>query len=63
MPEEQQPNKSTRSFEEWKLALEKLVSVNYEKPLHEINVIDEKVKPYYNQGLMPDVCFKELFNR
>lgn len=71
MPEEQQqqqqqqpqpqPIKSTRSFEEWKRALAKLISRS--DPSTRIVIEDEKVKPYYDKALMPGVCFKELFNR
>lgn len=64
MPEEElQPNKSTRSFEEWTLALRSLI---LNRDPSNVKVVDfdlEKIKPYYDQGLMPDVCFKELFNR
>lgn len=65
MIEEKQPgqNKSTRSFEEWKLSLEKLISQKYNKELHEINVVDDRVKTFYDQGLQPYVAFNELFNR
>lgn len=61
MPLELQPNKSTRSFDEWKAALQGLVDRH---SLHgAAELIDERIKQYYDQGLMPDVCFKELFNR
>ena len=58
-PNEQQ-NKSTRTFEEWKTALRVLVANR--KPGTAI-LDDERIKPYYDQGLMPDVCYQELFNR
>lgn len=65
MSEEKQPeqNKSTRSFEEWKRSLELLICSKYGKELHEVNVIDDRVKPYYDQGLQPYVAFNELFNK
>lgn len=60
---EQQQNKSTRSFEEWTKALMSLI---IHRDQSNINVVDfdlDVIKPYYDQGLMPDVCFKELFNK
>lgn len=59
-PNEQQ-NKSTRTFEEWKIALMSLVSRG--DPSKRIVIENEKVKPYYDQGLMPEVAYKDLFNR
>lgn len=64
MPEEIQPeqtSKSTRSFEEWKASLMKIVSQYNAQPTGQIS--DERLKPYYDQGLMPTLCFNELFNR
>jgi len=58
--EDQQPNKSTRTFDEWKLSLKKLI--DKKDPTSQIKIDDTRVKPYYDQGLMPDVCFKELYN-
>lgn len=63
MPEEQQQNKSTRSFEEWKLALTKLMELHFVQNKDTLTIEDEKVRPYYDQGLQPYVCFKELFNK
>ena len=54
-------NKSSRTFEEWKQALRKLIDKT--DPTSRIKLEDERIKPYYDQALMPDVCFKELFNR
>lgn len=69
MPEEMKPyptGKSTRSFEEWESSLLKIVA-KYEASNRNENliatIVDEKVKPYYDQGLMPTVAFNELFNR
>lgn len=61
MLEEEEQNKSTRSFKEWKIALMDMVSGG--DPSQRIVIEIERVKPYYDQGLMPDVCFEELFNR
>ncbi len=61
MLEEQQPNKSTRTFKEWKKALKKIITRH--NPDEKIKIDDKKVQTYYDQGLMPDVCFKELFNK
>lgn len=67
MPEEiqSQPpqNKSSRTFEEWKAALIKIISAKHGKPPTEINIQDEKIKPYYDRALMPSVCYNELFNQ
>lgn len=65
MPEELQPNKSTRSFKDWADALRVLIARQRELPVEEVFLTNdfERIKPYYDQGLMPDVCFKELFNR
>lgn len=63
MPEEQEYQKpigSARTFEEWKIALISLVSKN--DPTKRIIIENEKVRPYYDQGLQPTVCFNELFN-
>lgn len=61
MPEEQQQHKSTRSFEEWKVALNKLVERTGSQPTGPVD--EGRIKPYYDQGLQPYVCFKELFNK
>lgn len=54
--EEQQPNKSTRTYRQWKAALKRLVKEG-------TKLDDKKIRTYYDQGLMPDVCFKALFNK
>ena len=65
MPEEQQPlpqqPKSTRSYEEWREALIQLAKKRL--GAHEVTVKDEKAKPFYEQGFMPAVAFKSLFNK
>ncbi len=63
MSEEKQPeqNKSTRSFEEWKMSLNKLVARTGSQPTTPIN--DERIRIYYDQGLQPYVAFNELFNK
>lgn len=63
MSEEKLPeqNKSTRSFEEWKVALMSLI---FNKDPSKTMVIENsKIKPYYDQGLQPYVAFNELFNK
>lgn len=66
-PNEQEqlpPNKqSTRTFEEWKISLIKLIVHNGNKTVTSEDLDDKRIKPYYDQCLMPEVCFKELFNR
>lgn len=52
--------KSSRTYEEWKAALIKIVERHYGHSRTEIK--DEQVKSYYDRALMPDVCFKEIFN-
>lgn len=61
--EEQQQNKSTRSFEEWKTALVSLITKKDYKAFEVGKIDDERIRPYYDQGLQPYVCFKELFNK
>lgn len=67
METNEQQNKSTRTFEEWKIALIKLIrakhSMRPDSVLNAEKEFDERIKPYYDQGLMPDVCYQELFNR
>lgn len=63
MEPNKQQNKSTRTFEEWKVALLKLIMVKKGHPISQEKNIDDQIKPYYDQGLMPDVCYQELFNR
>lgn len=66
MQEEIQPqptSKSTRSFEEWKASLTRMVEARYGDPAGKNKLADEWIKPYYDQGLMPTVAFNELFNR
>lgn len=62
MREEQLFPKSTRTFEEWKRALRKLISQKKGIPMKKVKVKDEQVKSYYDRALMPEVCYKELFN-
>lgn len=60
--EEQQlpPNKSSRSFEDWKKSLLKIVEARRGNLV--IPLDDNKIKPFYDQGLMPTVAFNQLFN-
>lgn len=62
MREEQLFPKSTRTFEEWKRALRKLISQKKGTPMKKVKVKDEQVKSYYDRALMPEVCYNELFN-
>ena len=62
MPEEQLPPKSTRTFEEWKKALRKMISQKKGIPMKKVKVKDEQVRSYYDRALMPEVCFKEIYN-
>lgn len=61
MPEEQLPPKSTRTYEKWKEALSKMIErkEGYSKTI----IDDNRAKPYYDRALMPEVCFKEIYNR
>lgn len=63
METNEQLNKSTRTFEEWRASLMALIIHKKGVKAENIFLNDEKVKPYYDQGLMPDVCYQELFNR
>jgi hypothetical protein len=60
--QQQQPMKSTRTFEEWKASLIKIIANKHGKPVDQIKVEDERVRSYYDQALMPTVAFNELFN-
>lgn len=63
MPEEIQPeypNKSTRSYEDWKKSLLKIIEARRGNLV--IPLDDHKIKPFYDQGLMPTVAFNQLFN-
>ena len=60
---EEQQYKSTRSLEEW---MEELINIY----THRIGIDDrikklkeEDVKAYYDQGLSPNECFKQHFNK
>jgi hypothetical protein len=57
-----QQNKSSRSFEDWKIALIKIISAKHEKPIDQVKVDDDRIKSYYDRALMPSVCYNELFN-
>lgn len=61
MSEEKQPeqNKSTRSFEEWEAALQRLATHRG----HPVIIDEDRIRPYYEQGLQPYVVFNELFNK
>lgn len=67
MPEEIQPqppqSKSSRTFEEWKAALIKIISAKHKKPPTEITIDDKRIQPYYDRALMPSVAYNELFNQ
>lgn len=54
-------HQSTRSYEEWKLSLLSLIA--NKNPTNKVIIENDKIKPYYDQGLMPAVAFKELFNK
>jgi hypothetical protein len=63
---QQQPNKSTRTFEEWKLSLKKIIASKHGITLDQVEerffFNEPQVKSYYDQALMPTVAFNELFN-
>lgn len=64
MPEEIQPeqqSKSTREFKDWKLSL--TIIIKSKMPDYNKEIIDEQIKPFYDQGLMPTVAFNQLFNK
>lgn len=63
MPEEQLPPKSTRTYEEWKKALREMIAQKKGIPMKEVKVDDDRVRSYYDRALMPEVCYKELFNK
>lgn len=63
MPEEQLPPKSTRTFEEWKRALRKMISQKKGIPMKKVKVDDARIKSYYDRALMPEVCFMEIYNK
>lgn len=64
MEQNEQQNKSTRTFEEWKTALIKHYTNRKGLDLNGIiRITDDQIKPYYDQGLMPEVAYKDLFNR
>lgn len=67
MEEQIQPqlpeNKSTRTFEEWKASLIKIIAAKHGKPIDQVKVDDDRVKSYYDRALMPTVAFNELFNK
>ena len=63
MPEEQLPPKSTRTYEEWKKALRKMISQKKGIPMKRVKVDDSRVRSYYDRALMPEVCYNELFNK
>jgi hypothetical protein len=63
MSEEQLPPKSTRTYEEWKRALRKMISRHKGIPMKKVKVDDARVKSYYDRALSPESCFKELFNK
>lgn len=56
-------NKSSRTFEEWKAALIKIISAKHGKPPNEVKVDDKRIQPYYDRALMPSVAYNELFNQ
>lgn len=58
----QPPNKSSRSFEDWRIALIKIIASNHGKEIKDIKVDDDRIKSYYDRALMPTVCYQELFN-
>jgi rRNA pseudouridine-1189 N-methylase Emg1 (Nep1/Mra1 family) len=57
-----QQNKSSRSFEDWKIALIKIIASKHGKETKDIKVDDDRIKSYYDRALMPSVCYNELFN-
>ena len=54
--------KSSRSFEDWKASLIKIISSKHGKDIKDIKVDDDRIKSYYDRALMPTVCYNELFN-
>lgn len=61
MTEQTQPNKSTRTYEEWKESLQRLIE--RKDPAAIAGLTDQRVRPYYDQGLQPYTCYNELFNK
>ena len=60
----QQPTtKSSRSFEDWKVALIKIIASKHGKKVEDVKVDDGRIRNYYDRALMPGVCYNELFNR
>lgn len=57
-----QQNKSSRSFEDWKVELIRIIAAKHGKPLDQVKVDDNRIKSYYDRALMPTVCYNELFN-
>lgn len=63
MEENIQPqNKSSRSFEDWKVSLIKIIASKHGKTIEDVKVDDDRIKSYYDRALMPSVCYQELFN-
>ena len=62
---EMQPpiSKSSRSFEDWKGALIKIIAAKHGKKEEDVKVDDDRIRSYYDRALMPGVCYNELFNR
>jgi hypothetical protein len=66
MAEQQQKlpeSRSTRSYEDWKLSLIKIIAKYRGVKESSIKMDDERVRSYYDQALMPSVCYNELFNK
>lgn len=64
----QQPTtKSSRSFEDWKDALKRIIAskhgITVEQVEERIFFNEPLVKTYYDRALMPGVCYNELFNK
>lgn len=61
-----QPIKSTRTYEEWKQSLKNIIAARHGITTEEVEkrffFNEPQVKTYYDRALMPDVCFKEMFN-
>lgn len=62
-PEQAPPPKSTRSFEEWRKLLVRLVKTKLSRDIEVDEQFNERVRPYYDKAFMPEVAFNDLFNK
>lgn len=66
MPEEIQPdpqNKSTRTYEDWKASLVRIIEAKDPSIIERKMCNDAQLRIFYDQGLMPTVAFNQLFNK